>query len=53
MYFKAAIYVLILKAEKINFDSFASSASFNFNDIYISPSTCHDVVQILVLAFLL
>lgn len=53
MYFKVAIYILILKAEKINFVSFASNTSFTFNDIYISPSTCHDVAQILVLAFLL
>lgn len=53
MYFQAAIYMLILKAEKINFDSFTSNTSFTFNDIYISPSTCHDVAQILVLAFLL
>lgn len=45
--------MLILNAEKINFDSFTSNTSFTFNDVYISPSTCHDVAQILVWPFLL
>lgn len=50
MPFKADVCSLLLStdsnAEKTHFDSCASYTSFTFNDIYISPSTCHVVTQI-------
>lgn len=50
MPFKADVCSLLLStdsnAEKTHFNSCASYTSFTFNDIYISPSTCHVVTQI-------